>query len=93
MKIVWTPLAQDDLATIFDYILADNPPAAVQGVDRIEEAAGSLAEFPYKGRPGAYSDARELVIPGLPYIVFYKIVANIHYITNVIHGVRNRQHD
>lgn len=93
MKIIWTPLAQDDLAAIFEYILTDNPGAALKVVGQIEAAADRLLEFPRKGRPGIDPASRQLVLPGLPYIIFYTIVADILYITNVTHGARDWRHD
>lgn len=93
MKLGWTKLARDDLDAIFEYILVDNPSVALRVVARIEEMAQSLLEFPYKGRPGRTPESRELVIPRLPYIVFYSILDDTIVITNVIHGARNWQHD
>ncbi|MGE4059027.1 MAG: type II toxin-antitoxin system RelE/ParE family toxin [Sphingomonadales bacterium] len=93
MKLGWTKQAQNDLDAIFEHILADNPSAALKVAARIEEMAESLLEFPYRGRPGQTPESRELVIPRLPYIVFYSILDDSIVITHVVHGARDRQHD
>ena len=50
MKVVWTPLAVDRVATIAQFIAQDNPPAAQQWVVRIFAAAKQVARFPKSGR-------------------------------------------
>jgi hypothetical protein len=40
-------------------------------VDRIYRAVGRLERFPDSEREGTISSTREIVVPGLPYIVVY----------------------
>jgi hypothetical protein len=37
MKIIWSPQARDDLEEIFNYLLEDNPSAALSVCERIEQ--------------------------------------------------------
>jgi toxin ParE1/3/4 len=69
MQIFWEEDAEADLDRIFEYILEDNPEAAMRIVDTIRQAVQMLIEHPHLGRPGRVADTRELVIPGIPYIV------------------------
>ena len=48
-EITWTLEAQRWLADIFEYIAADNPPAAARTVQGIYERAQDLATFPEMG--------------------------------------------
>ncbi|WP_246318747.1 type II toxin-antitoxin system RelE/ParE family toxin [Peteryoungia desertarenae] len=54
---------------IFGYIEADNPKAALQMDERIEEAAAQLLHFPESGRSGRVQGTRELVVSGTSYII------------------------
>ncbi len=71
MKIQWTRGARADLNEIFDYLLQDNPGAANEVLDKINQSAARLADHPGMGRPGRVKNIRELVIPGLPWILPY----------------------
>lgn len=85
MKIVWTRKARTDLINIFDYILQDNPQAAVDVLDRIERSAENLSRHPGIGRPGRVDRTRELVVPGLPYILPYLTGTDTITIVRVLH--------
>jgi toxin ParE1/3/4 len=41
--------------------------------ERIREAVSLLGDLPYIGREGVLAGTRELVVPGLPYVVVYRI--------------------
>ena len=90
MKILWSPQAQEDLDGIFGHILAENPSAAAEMVDRVEEAVRALIEFPAIGRPGSVIGTRELVITRSPYVAAYEIdhrAGRVHILA-VRHGAR-----
>jgi toxin ParE1/3/4 len=85
MIVRFTPSAQADIQSIFDYIAQDNAAAAAGVVAAIETATNRLALFPMSGRAGAVEITRELVIPRQPYIAVYiitdvevKIIAVFH---------------
>ena len=88
MSIVWTTPAHRDLLAIFDYILADNPAAAAQTLNKLDEAILRLADHPGLGRPGRVEVTRELVASGLPYVVPYRIMSNQVTILRVLHAAR-----
>ena len=86
MKVEWTRKARTDLNEIFDYILLENPPAAVDLLKRIEQSTALLADHPGMGRPGSVKTTRELIIPDLPYILPYLTDAKVITIVRVIHS-------
>ena len=88
MKLRWSRRAIRRLASIHDYIAKDNPPAAAGVATVIVDAALRLQKFPHIGRPGRIEGTRELVIPGLPYIIPYRIVDDVIQIASVIHTSR-----
>ena len=67
---------------------ADNPAAATRIVDRIKKAVERLLDFPALGRPGRVDGTRELVVPGAPYIVPYRLVGDGVQILALIHNAQ-----
>ncbi len=89
MTIRWTQPANDDFLGIVSWIAANNPAAAATVGRQILAAAGQLKEFPFRGKPGRSPDTRELVIPGLPYLVVYSVESaapRTVVILRVLHG-------
>ncbi len=62
MKVIWSPRSRRNLNEIFDYILAENPAAAVKVINAIEARVSLLEAHPNLGRPGKIAETRELVI-------------------------------
>ena len=71
MRIRWRLSAVDDLTAIRDYIAARNPVASRTVIERILRSVKRLERYPESGRPGRVEGTREVVVPGLPYIVVY----------------------
>ena len=69
MRLRWRLSAVNDLAKIRDFISENDPDAAGVVIDRVLRSIDQLATFPKSGRVGQISGTRELVVPGLPYIV------------------------
>lgn len=88
MRLDWTGPAESDLLDILDHIAEDDPGAALATIDRIEGAALRLAEFPRSGREGSVTGTRELPIPGLPFVLIYRIQDSAVEILRVLHGAR-----
>lgn len=88
MRIVWYPLALDDLQHLRTYIAQDDPSGAEVVAGRILDAVETLAEFPERGRIGRVSGTRELVVPRIPYLVAYRVRENLIEILRVLHGAR-----
>ena len=88
MKLRWSKRAIRRLASIHDYIAKDSPAAASRVAAVIVQSALRLQRFPHIGRPGRIEGTRELVIPGLPYIIPYRVVDDVVQIASVIHTSR-----
>jgi addiction module RelE/StbE family toxin len=88
MRLRWSGRAIGHLASIEAYIAKDKPDAAIRVVAEIVEAASRLAQFATLGRSGRISGSRELIVPGLPYIIAYRIVGDVIDISSVIHTSR-----
>jgi addiction module RelE/StbE family toxin len=88
VQVRWLRGATTSLERELDYIAARNPEAASKVARRIEDAVLRLAEFPESGRPGRIAGTRELVVPGTPYIVPYRIRSDSIEIVRVFHAMR-----
>ena len=74
MKIIWSPLAVDQVRDIASYIALDKPAIAVKWAEKIFNSVALLSEHPKSGRivPEINrKEIRELVYGG--YRVIYKI--------------------
>ena len=88
MQVRWTTPAAAALEAIVDYIAEDNVDAAVSIAARIRGAVDHLSEHPEMGRKGRVKGTRELVVPGVPYIVAYRIKDRVIQILTVYHAAR-----
>ncbi|MGB7554348.1 MAG: type II toxin-antitoxin system RelE/ParE family toxin [Candidatus Korobacteraceae bacterium] len=88
MLVEWLSLALADLDAEAAYIARDNPTAAEHVVDDTFAAADRLAAYPASGRPGRVLGTRELVVPGTPYILPYRIRGQTVEVIRVLHGSR-----
>lgn len=89
MRIVWTRRYLQELASIGDYIGERNPRAGERTINDIHSKTGRLLSAnPFVGRRGEIHGTRELVIPGTPYIVAYRVAVDQIEILFVQHGAR-----
>ncbi len=88
MKILWSPKAQSHLRQIQEYIADDNPIAAAETARTLVDADERLALFPASGRPGLMPYTRELVVPGTPFIIPYRIKDGVVEILGILHSAR-----
>jgi plasmid stabilization system protein ParE len=74
-QIVYSRRALENLARSFEFLLSDNPQAALAAADAIESAVNTLAAHPLVGRR-VEGDIRELVISfgATGYIALYRFV-------------------
>lgn len=77
--------AIQDRDSIFDFIEAESPKAAVLVDCRIEVQVNQLGRFPEFGRLGRVDDTRELIISQTPYIVPYRIYGDVIRVLRVLH--------
>jgi plasmid stabilization system protein ParE len=90
VKIRLTKAAVRDLGEIRAYIAADDPVAARKVVATLDRSITLIGERPQIGRPTAVPDVREWSVPGLPYVVPYRISADAIEIIRVYHTSRQR---
>jgi toxin ParE1/3/4 len=93
MKVVLRDQAYADLDNIFTWIAKDRPRSAHEVIDRILETAERLGSFPHLGHTGQVSGTFEWVVPGLPYIVLYRVVEedDVVDVVAVVHGAQERK--
>jgi toxin ParE1/3/4 len=92
-RVEWSREALRDFERLAAYIANDNPAAARRVADRIDQAGRLLGEMA-TGRPGRVTGTYEKLVPGLPYILAYRLVRRPDgtesvAILRVIHGARN----
>lgn len=88
MKIRWTKRAVRSLVSIHEYISKDSPGAAARVAAAVVNATNQLEQLPQSGRTGRIEGTRELVVPGLPYIIPYRVGGGAIVILSVIHTSR-----
>ena len=86
MRIVWSPRAIKHLTALRAYIEADNAQAAAAVVSKIVDSVDLLVDQPHSGRPGRLPGTRELVVPGTPYVIPYRLRAGRLELIAVFHG-------
>jgi toxin ParE1/3/4 len=90
VKLRWLRSASASLRLHVSFIATENPRAAAAVRHRIRAAVLRLAEFPESGRTGQVAGTRELVVPGLPYLVVYRIGEESVEILRVFHTAQER---
>jgi toxin ParE1/3/4 len=73
VKIVWLPRARANRTDAIDYIAKENPRAALNQLEEIEQQSEVLADHPEIGRIGRRRGTRELVINRTPFILIYRV--------------------
>lgn len=73
MQLVWLLAASQAREAAIAYIAEDNPAAALDQLNAIEQQTSLLAAPPHLGRPGRVRGTRELVLVGTPFIVVYRV--------------------
>jgi toxin ParE1/3/4 len=91
MRLRWTPIAADDLESIFNYLSQNSPQFTQQTMRLLYDTARSLRRFPNRGRLGKAPDTRELILPHLPYIIVYRVTPEIVEVVRIYHGAQERQ--
>ena len=86
MIIVWSPRAIEHLEHLRSYIARDNPKAANRVAGTLLDAVERLAELPNLGRPGRVASTRELVVPGTPYVIHYRLRGDRLEVIAVFHS-------
>lgn len=93
-KIVYSPIAVDDMDEVFSYISKDNITAAEILLERLNTGISGLAEFPNMG--SVLSDEEYTLVSGgyrfiviQPYLIFYRVIDHTIVIHRILHGRRD----
>ena len=93
MRLRYTARARLHLDAIAEYIAERNPDAARRVGARIQETIDLLTSFPMMGRVGVLAGTREMVVPGLPYVIVYRIETgdpDTLVLLGIYHGAQRR---
>ena len=93
METRWTRTALANLDALAAYVAQDDPRAAERLVRKIVASVRQLEDHPALGRPGRVPGTRELVVPGLPYIVPYRVKGRSLQLLRVLHAARRWPED
>jgi toxin ParE1/3/4 len=88
VHVRWLRRALNNLDHEAGYIARDDPQATARMVERIVTSVERLAVHPALGRPGRVPGTRELVVPGTPYLIPYRVRGESVEILRVFHGAR-----
>jgi toxin ParE1/3/4 len=86
MTLIWSRRAVQQLADLRDFISQDSEQSASDVATSILATVELLKSHPDIGRPGRILGTRELVIPGTPYIVPYRVRQGRLELIAVFHG-------
>lgn len=90
MKIRLMKAAIRDLREAQAYIAMDSPAAARQIVLRLQKVIELVASRPDIGRLSTDKKTREWSVPGLPYVIPYRVVGDVLEIVRIWHTSRDR---
>ena len=90
LNIEFSKRSDRDLYELEAYIASSDPVAAGKVVGRILQSIRYLSRFPRLDRVGIGKTVRELVIPGLPYRVIYRLETQRVLILRILHTSRQR---
>lgn len=93
-NLIYSPLADEDLTAIYNYIAADSPARASAYMGKMEQSILKLRDFPNMGVEGRYPELVNLGVKVLPfddYLIFYtvNVAAEQVRIVRVLHGSVN----
>ena len=87
-QILRTPLANDDMLSIWEYIAADNEATADNFLRQIDQVFQRLVESPGIGRSQDQFTSGLRSFPIGRYVIFYQTIPNGIEIIRVLHGAR-----
>jgi toxin ParE1/3/4 len=89
MRLSFSPLAEQDMESIGDYIAADSPARAVSFVLELRQQCQRIARNPlgYRARPELGAGLRSCAHGR--YVVFFEVQADAITIVRILHGARD----
>jgi len=88
MKLRLTRRAAKNIAEIGDYIRAHNQVAAERVEAEVRSSLRLLREHPLAGRLYE-ANVRRFPLPNYPYLIFYRVRANVIEIVTIRHAARS----
>ena len=88
MRVRWLNSALISLRASLRHLHEENPAAALDSARRIKRAVARLETFPLSGRLGTVEGTREVVTPGLPFIIVYRVTDSDVQVLRVFHSRR-----
>jgi toxin ParE1/3/4 len=76
MNVIWLRAASIALDRHYELLAARSPKAARLVFRRIVAITNRCREFPHTDRPGQFEGVRQLVVPGAPYVIIYRLSAH-----------------
>jgi len=89
MTIVWSRAALRDLNAIAAYLVERDPDRVGEVIAKLTAMVARYSRFPNLGRQGPTLGTREIVVPGLPYIVAYRVRGEVFEVLCVRHTSRD----
>jgi toxin ParE1/3/4 len=92
-EVRWSETSENDLISIVQYIVDDNPYQAYEVFKSIKEKASNLRVFPNRSRivpellEQGVTQYRELIIP--PWRIMYRVAENEVYVLSVLDSRQN----
>ena len=85
----FSPASRRDLCEILNYIARDNPQAAAEFIDKLEEKCRRLADIPEMGFHRDDLAPKLRAWPVGNYVIFYRSCDGGIEVVRVIHGARD----
>jgi len=90
MKLVWLPRAVADLQEARAYIAEHDARAARAVAQKVRTLVARLKARPNMGRPTEIDDIRKIGVPGLPYLIPYRMRDSRIEILRVFHTAQEQ---
>lgn len=90
MKIRLANAAMRDLRDARTFIASDDAAAADGVIRKLQKAVDLIGERPAIGRPTLQQAVREWSVPGLPYLIPYRIQDEVIEVLRIWHTSRKR---
>jgi toxin ParE1/3/4 len=91
LDVVWTAPAWQQYQDAMARLAEDRPQSALIQDEAITATVARLGSYPRMGRPGRRRGTRELVVPGTPFIVVYRIQEQVAHQIQVIRFLHGAQ--
>ena len=85
MNVEWLESAEADFDAIIAWYLENFPEVTNTVAAGIWQTVSSLRSFASRGRPGLLEQTRELLVPGLPYLLVYVLRDDCVALLRILH--------